>query len=53
MPHPASSATMSAKPDMAGIEKFSKSKVKKIATQEKNLLPSKETMEKEKQAREG
>ncbi|XP_057581058.1 thymosin beta-4-like [Hippopotamus amphibius kiboko] len=41
---------MSDKPDMAEIEKFSKSKWKKTETQEKNLLPSKETTEQEKQA---
>ncbi|EPQ16885.1 Thymosin beta-4 [Myotis brandtii] len=41
----ASSATMSDKPDMAEIEKFDKSKLKKTETQEKNPLPSKETIE--------
>ncbi|XP_059021921.1 thymosin beta-4-like [Mustela lutreola] len=40
---------MSDKPDMAEIEKFGKSKLK-TETQEKNPLPSKETMEQEKQA---
>uniref|UniRef100_A0A8I3S4J1 Thymosin beta-4-like n=3 Tax=Canidae TaxID=9608 RepID=A0A8I3S4J1_CANLF len=50
VPHSASSATMSDKPDMAGIEKFHKSKLKKTETQEKNSLPSKETIEQEKQA---
>ena len=40
----------SGKPDMAEIEKFSKSKLKKTETQEKNPLPSKETIEQEKQA---
>uniref|UniRef100_A0A673UHZ8 Thymosin beta n=1 Tax=Suricata suricatta TaxID=37032 RepID=A0A673UHZ8_SURSU len=49
-PAPASSATMSDKPDMAEIEKFDKSKLKKTETQEKNPLPSKETIEQEKQA---
>ncbi|XP_032001955.1 thymosin beta-4 [Hylobates moloch] len=44
------SATMSDKPDMAEIEKFDKSKLKKTETQEKNPLPSKETIEQEKQA---
>ncbi|KAL4844240.1 hypothetical protein H8958_008921 [Nasalis larvatus] len=34
---------MSDKPDMAEIEKFDKSKLKKTETQEKNPLPSKET----------
>lgn len=46
----ASSAIMSDKPDMAEIEKFDKSKLKKTETQEKNPLPSKETIEQEKQA---
>uniref|UniRef100_A0A2K5HBN7 Thymosin beta n=1 Tax=Colobus angolensis palliatus TaxID=336983 RepID=A0A2K5HBN7_COLAP len=41
---------MSDKPDMAEIEKFGKSKLKKTETQEKSLLPSKETIEQEKQA---
>uniref|UniRef100_A0A8C6CMR0 Thymosin beta n=1 Tax=Moschus moschiferus TaxID=68415 RepID=A0A8C6CMR0_MOSMO len=45
----APSATMSDKPDMAEIEKFVKSKLKKTETQEKNPLPSKETTEQEKQ----
>ncbi|XP_043315625.1 thymosin beta-4-like isoform X1 [Cervus canadensis] len=44
------SATMSDKPDMAEIEKFDKSKLKKTETQEKNPLPLKETIEQEKQA---
>lgn len=46
----ASFAIMSDKPDMAEIEKFDKSKLKKTETQEKNPLPSKETIEQEKQA---
>ncbi|XP_008569575.1 PREDICTED: thymosin beta-4 [Galeopterus variegatus] len=50
VPRSASSATMSDKPDMAEIEKFDKSKLKKTETQEKNPLPSKETIEQEKQA---
>lgn len=37
------SITMSDKPDMAEIEKFDKSKLKKTETQEKNPLPSKES----------
>uniref|UniRef100_A0A8C0NEW1 Thymosin beta-4 n=1 Tax=Canis lupus familiaris TaxID=9615 RepID=A0A8C0NEW1_CANLF len=49
-PRSASSATMSDKPDMAEIEKFGKLKLKKTETQEKNPLPSKETIEQEKQA---
>ena len=46
----APSATMSDQPDMAEIEKVDKSKLKKMETQEKNPLPSKETIEQEKQA---
>lgn len=38
-----SPASMSDKPDMAEIEKFDKSKLKKTETQEKNPLPSKES----------
>ncbi|XP_058906116.2 thymosin beta-4-like [Kogia breviceps] len=41
---------MSAKPDTAEIEKFDKWKLKKTEMQEKNPLPSKETIEQEKQA---
>uniref|UniRef100_A0A8C2PK98 Thymosin beta n=1 Tax=Capra hircus TaxID=9925 RepID=A0A8C2PK98_CAPHI len=41
---------MSYKPDMAEIEKFGKSTFKKTETQEKDSLPSKETIEQEKQA---
>ncbi|CAD7693402.1 unnamed protein product [Nyctereutes procyonoides] len=41
---------MSDKPYMAEIEKLGKSKLKKTATQAKNPLPSKETIEQEKQA---
>ncbi|XP_078002831.1 thymosin beta-4-like [Phascolarctos cinereus] len=40
---------MSDKADMAKTQKFGKSKLKKTETQEKNLLPSKETIEQEKQ----
>ncbi|KAF7253697.1 Thymosin beta-4 [Varanus komodoensis] len=36
-------ADMADKPDMAEIEKFDKSKLKKTETQEKNPLPSKES----------
>ncbi|DAA13358.1 thymosin beta-4-like [Bos taurus] len=36
---------MSDKPDMAEIKKFDKSKLKKMETQEKNPLPSKEMIE--------
>uniref|UniRef100_A0A2K5XBN9 Thymosin beta n=1 Tax=Mandrillus leucophaeus TaxID=9568 RepID=A0A2K5XBN9_MANLE len=38
------------KPDMTEIEKFNKSKLKKTEMQQKNPLPSKETIEQEKQA---
>uniref|UniRef100_G1U845 Thymosin beta 4 Y-linked n=1 Tax=Oryctolagus cuniculus TaxID=9986 RepID=G1U845_RABIT len=38
------------KPDMAEIEKFDKSKLRKTETQEKNPPPSEETMEQEKRA---
>nr|XP_020745004.1 thymosin beta-4-like [Odocoileus virginianus texanus] len=41
----APSATMSDKPTLAEIEKFDKLKLKKTETQEKNPLPSKETIE--------
>ncbi|XP_037065216.1 thymosin beta-4-like [Peromyscus leucopus] len=41
---------MSDKPEKAEMEKFNKSKLKKTGTQEKNPLPSKETIEQEKQA---
>ncbi|XP_060061048.1 thymosin beta-4-like [Erinaceus europaeus] len=41
---------MSDKPDMAEIQKFCKSKLKKTETQEKNPLPSKEMIGQEKQA---
>uniref|UniRef100_A0A3Q4IH55 Thymosin beta n=3 Tax=Pseudocrenilabrinae TaxID=318546 RepID=A0A3Q4IH55_NEOBR len=40
---------MSDKPDLAEVEKFDKSKLKKTETQEKNPLPTKE-IEQEKQA---
>lgn len=49
-PRPACSATVSAKPDVAEIERFEESKWKKTGTQEKNPLPSKEATEPEKQA---
>ena len=44
------STTISDKPEMAETEKFDKSKLKKMETQEKKPLPSKETIEQEKQA---
>ncbi|XP_078011843.1 thymosin beta-4-like [Phascolarctos cinereus] len=39
---------MSDKPDTPEIQKFDKSKLKKTEAQEKNPLPSKEMIEKEK-----
>merc|ERR1712212_57736 len=41
-------ATMSDKPDVSEVESFDKTKLKKTETQEKNPLPSKETIEQEK-----
>nr|XP_023401820.1 thymosin beta-4-like [Loxodonta africana] len=38
------------KPDLAEVEKFGKSKLKKIETREKNPLPSKKAMQQEKKA---
>ncbi|XP_037700004.1 thymosin beta-4-like [Choloepus didactylus] len=40
---------MSDEPDMAEIEKFDRSKLKKTEMQEKSPLPSKETIKQEKQ----
>ncbi|XP_022091531.1 thymosin beta-like [Acanthaster planci] len=40
---------MGDKPDVSEVETFDKSKLKKTATQEKNPLPTKETIEQEKQ----
>ncbi|XP_017290006.2 thymosin beta-11 [Kryptolebias marmoratus] len=42
-------ATMSDKPDISEVTSFDKSKLKKTETQEKNPLPTKETIEQEKQ----
>jgi thymosin beta 4 len=39
---------MSDKPDMAEVESFDKNKLKKTDTKEKNPLPTKEELEKEK-----
>ncbi|XP_032957027.1 thymosin beta-10-like [Rhinolophus ferrumequinum] len=39
---------MADKPDMAGMASFNKAKLKKTETQEKNILPTKETIEQEK-----
>ncbi|KAM4601970.1 thymosin beta-15C-like [Polymixia lowei] len=41
---------MSDKPDLQEVANFDKSKLKKTNTEEKNTLPSKETIEQEKQA---
>ncbi|XP_054445312.1 thymosin beta-4-like [Pteronotus mesoamericanus] len=41
---------MSDKPDMAATENLGQMKLKKTEMQEKNPLPSKETIEQEKQA---
>ncbi|XP_075394694.1 thymosin beta-15C isoform X1 [Tenrec ecaudatus] len=40
---------MSDKPDLSEVEKFDKSKLKKTNTEEKNTLPSKETIQQEKE----
>uniref|UniRef100_A0A8C6ESA2 Thymosin beta n=1 Tax=Marmota marmota marmota TaxID=9994 RepID=A0A8C6ESA2_MARMA len=40
---------MSDKPDLSEAEKFDKSKLKKTNTEEKNTLPSKETIQQEKE----
>ncbi|XP_008103076.1 thymosin beta-12 isoform X1 [Anolis carolinensis] len=42
---------MSDKPDFAEIETFDKTKLKKTETREKNPLPTKETIEQEKQSK--
>uniref|UniRef100_A0A8C9QVS8 Thymosin beta-4-like n=1 Tax=Scleropages formosus TaxID=113540 RepID=A0A8C9QVS8_SCLFO len=42
--------TMADKPDISEISHFDKSKLKKTETQEKNTLPTKETIEQEKQS---
>ncbi|XP_061090898.1 thymosin beta-11 [Conger conger] len=41
---------MSDKPDLEEVTKFDKTKLKKTETQEKNPLPTKETIEQEKKA---
>ncbi|KAF1371840.1 hypothetical protein PFLUV_G00273540 [Perca fluviatilis] len=41
-------ATMSDKPDISEVTNFDKTKLKKTETQEKNPLPTKETIEQEK-----
>ncbi|XP_024208963.1 thymosin beta-15A-like isoform X1 [Pan paniscus] len=40
---------MSDKPDLSEVEKFDRSKLKKTNTEEKNSLPSKETIQQEKE----
>ena len=42
---------MSDKPDISEVTSFDKTKLKKTETQEKNPLPSKETIEQEKAAK--
>ena len=41
---------MSDKPDVSGVTQFDKTKLKKTETQEKNTLPTKETIAQEKSA---
>ena len=41
---------MADKPDMSEVTQFDKNKLKKTETQEKNTLPTKETIEQEKQS---
>nr|CAD29144.1 beta-thymosin [Paracentrotus lividus] len=41
---------MADKPDVSEVASFDKSKLKKAETQEKNTLPTKETIEQEKTA---
>ncbi|XP_061551551.1 thymosin beta-12 [Phycodurus eques] len=41
---------MSDKPDISEVTSFDKNKLKKTQTQEKNVLPTKETIEQEKAA---
>ncbi|KAF4087397.1 hypothetical protein AMELA_G00095170 [Ameiurus melas] len=45
-----SATSMSDKPNLEEVTSFDKSKLKKTETQEKNPLPSKETIEEEKKA---
>ncbi|XP_032187644.1 thymosin beta-15B [Mustela erminea] len=40
---------MSDKPDLSEVEKFDRSKLRKTNTKEKNTLPSKETIQQEKE----
>jgi len=41
---------MSDKPDVSEVTKFDKGKLKTVETEEKNTLPTKDTIEQEKQA---
>ncbi|KAF5920529.1 hypothetical protein HPG69_000830 [Diceros bicornis minor] len=47
-PLPGPIVKMSDKPDLSEVEKFDRSKLKKTNTEEKNTLPSKETIQQEK-----
>lgn len=52
LPHVApysAAGKMCDKPDLSEVEKFDKKKLKKTNTEEKNTLPSKETIEQEKE----
>ncbi|XP_034341766.1 thymosin beta-15A [Arvicanthis niloticus] len=40
---------MSDKPDLSEVERFDRTKLKKTITEEKNTLPSKETIQQEKE----
>ncbi|XP_050997601.1 thymosin beta-15B [Acomys russatus] len=40
---------MSDRPDLSEVERFDRSKLKKTQTEEKNTLPSKETIQQEKE----
>ncbi|XP_075691708.1 thymosin beta-15A-like isoform X1 [Rhinoderma darwinii] len=42
--------TMADKPDLSEVEKFDHRKLRKTSTEEKNTLPSKETIQQEKEA---
>uniref|UniRef100_A0A8C3VEG4 Thymosin beta n=1 Tax=Catharus ustulatus TaxID=91951 RepID=A0A8C3VEG4_CATUS len=46
---PLTPGKMCDKPDLSEVEKFDKKKLKKTNTEEKNTLPSKETIEQEKE----
>jgi len=42
---------MSDKPDLEEVTKFDKSKLKKVTTEEKNPLPTKDDIDKEKESK--